>query len=264
MTAVAAPPPRIQVVGVDETGMPLVELTLAHGGDPVTVLAAAGWRVVRAREVVRVEGHEHVLSCRLEVEPLPGGPEPAPGDVVLRRDPDLALDPGEVPEPHQRVAAYAVVTSERGLLLTEFSDRTGAPGSWGLPGGGLDPGEAPVDAVLREVWEESGQRVELTGLALVQGRRWVGRAPSGRLEDFHAVRIIYRATCREPTDPVVHDVGGTTASAAWVDPAADAGLWLTPGWHETLSQVLRHADGLSPVAGRSRPGRPAAAPPRRR
>jgi hypothetical protein len=41
-----------------------------------------------------------------------------------------------------------------------------------------------------------------------------------------------------PTDPVVHDVGGTTASAAWVPPAELDQLEVTPGWRKVLSAVV--------------------------
>jgi 8-oxo-dGTP pyrophosphatase MutT (NUDIX family) len=143
---------------------------------------------------------------------------------------------------HQRVAAYAVVASTRGLLMTQFSGRTGAEGQWGLPGGGLEVGEEPDRAVLREVWEESGQVIEVSDLALVATSRWVGLAPGGRLEDYHAVRVIYRAICPEPTEPVVHDVGGTTASAAWLLPADLDLLALTSGWRSILNEVARLGD----------------------
>jgi hypothetical protein len=65
----------------------------------------------------------------------------------------------------------------------------------------------------------------------------VGVAPGGRLEDYHAVRVIYRANCPEPTEPVVHDVGGTTASAAWLPRADLERLALTPGWRSILREV---------------------------
>ena len=32
---------------------------------------------------------------------------------------------------------------------------------WVLPGGGIDPGETPEEAVCREAWEETGMRVEI-------------------------------------------------------------------------------------------------------
>jgi 8-oxo-dGTP pyrophosphatase MutT (NUDIX family) len=178
----------------------------------------------------------HVLTISFEVEPRPASS--LDRRVRTRRDHDLVVSEGEVPEPHQRVAAYALVTSSRGVLMTQFSDRTNAEGRWGLPGGGIDDGEAPVLAVVREAWEETGQVIEVSELALIRTSHWIGRAPTGRLEDFHAVRVVFRAVCPEPTDPVVHDVGGTTASAAWVPPTDLDRLDITSSWRSLLSDVV--------------------------
>ena len=234
MTRRRTPQPLIEVVGLDRSGDPVVRRPLGHGEDPAALLWSHGWRLVDAVEVTSASGEQHVLTATFRVAPAQGRP-PVPRTAVVRRDRDLVVAPGEVADPFQRVAAYAVVTSERGLLLTQLSGLTSEPGRWGLPGGGLDPHEAPVDTVLREVWEESGQKVVVTSLAGVQSSHWVGRAPDGRLEDFHAVRIVYRATCHEPTEPVVHDVGGTTQSAAWVPVGEVGALPLTAGWRAALA-----------------------------
>jgi 8-oxo-dGTP pyrophosphatase MutT (NUDIX family) len=173
------------------------------------------------------------LELAFNVSELSGIPL-AEEDVA--RDADVA--PGEAGDPFQRVAAYAIVTSERGLLLTQFNDQTHVAGDWGLPGGGLDTGESPIEGVHREVWEETGQLVELEGLVDVQSSHWIGRAPNGVVEDFHAVRIVYRATCPEPRDVVIHDVGGTTADAGWV-PVERLGQYpLSRSWHHLSERYL--------------------------
>lgn len=188
-----------RVRAVDHRGSHVVEEVVPHGIDPAAVLQAHG------------------------LVPTWVGTEVAGGDVVLV----YRAVQGERPEPHQRLGAYAVVRARYdgvdSLLLTTFSrsDRE----VWGLPGGGVDPGEDPAAGAVREVWEETGQQItRLVPLELVS-RHWTGRAPSGRLEDYHAISAVYLATCPEPGDPVVHDVGGSTAEAAWV---AVADLPTTP------------------------------------
>jgi len=241
MTAVSVAGPRLVVVGVDALGAEVVRLPLRHGVDPTALLAGQGWEAKRALEVLSQAAESHLLTMTFLVEATgvrgPHANAPLEPEREVRSDRDLVMGAGEVPQPCQRVSAHAFVTSSRGVLMTQFSDRTNASGQWGPPGGGLEPGEGPDRAVLREVWEESGQGVEVSGLALVQSLHWVGRAPGGRLEDFHAVRLVYRAVCPEPTEPVVHDIGGTTASAAWFPPGDLGLLAITPSWRSILSLV---------------------------
>jgi len=228
------------VVGVDVEGAEVARFALGHGDDPTTLLVAHGWAVQRVQVVTRHPVEKNVLTMTFVVEPSiiePQAPARGTMGVPARFEDGLVINADEVAMRNQRVAAYAVVTSERGVLMTQFSDRTNAPGQWGLPGGGLEPGEAPERAVVREVWEESGQVIGVKELALIRTSRWVGRAPAGHLEDFHAVRVVYRALCAEPTEPVVHDVGGTTVSAAWLLPADLDLLALTPGWRSILRDV---------------------------
>jgi 8-oxo-dGTP pyrophosphatase MutT (NUDIX family) len=214
----------IRIVAVLPDGQQLDVGRLPHGQHPDTLLASKGWRVespCAARLLT-----DGALELSYDVSQLSGIPSLERADV--QRDSGVA--PGDLAEPYQRVAAYAIVTSERGLLLTQFSGRTNKPDHWGLPGGGLDEGEGPADGVHREVWEETGQRIELGALVQVQSQHWIGHSPSGELEDFHAVRIVYRATCAEPTEPVIHDVGGTTSDARWV-PVDELGDYsLTSSW----------------------------------
>ena len=245
------------VVGVDASGVERVRERLGHGDDPVRLLARKGYATGGPSSVVG-EANPHTVTVVYSVVPIGGVPaarsrlarssveagsvgDDEPGAVP--RDPGMVLEPGEVPVVLQRVAVYAVVRSERGVLLAQNSARTNAAGTWGLAGGGLDLGELPEAALHREIWEETGQRVDITGIAVVTTRHWVGRAPNRRLEDFHAVRLVYRAECPEPTDPVVHDVDGTTAAAAWFPPDEVDRLPLATGTREILAHLSRDGAG---------------------
>jgi len=202
---------------------------LAHGADPAVELASRGWtgRVVSA---TRTSSDD--LTIAYAVEPSAVAADRA---ADVSRDDDISADDVARAVPYQRLAAYAVVRSSRGVLMTELSARTNAAGLWNLPGGGLDPGEDPSDAVVREVHEETGQHVVRVELLTVMTRHWVGRAPNGRVEDFHAVRLFHTAHCLEPTDPVVLDVGGSTSAARWMPETELTSLPLASSVPEALA-----------------------------
>ena len=167
--------------------------------------------------------------------------------------PDVGRDDAQ-PVEITRVGAYAVVVIDDRILLTQLAGTTPAPGAWTLPGGGLDHGEAPVDAVTREVFEETGHVLVSPRLVDVGSAHFVGRSPKGRLEDFHGIRIVYLADVEQVREPEVHDVGGSTSAAAWVpfDALADLPVarWVPP----LLARVLDRpalADAEGPSYGQS-------------
>lgn len=229
----------MQVVGLTEQDgtatATAFQAVLAHGADPAVVAHDAGWAVVRPLAATRDADGEIVLSLLVRAR----NGDVRPHDPGRGQDAGLQLPPDAELEVRQRVAAYAVVLSPRGLLATEYSDRTAVPDRWGMPGGGIDDGEEPADAVLREVAEETDQQVVLEELIWVQTSHWVGRSPRGTLEDFQAVRLVYRARCPEPREPRVLDVGGTTASARWVPLADCPRLPWTRNWEQLLAQLLQ-------------------------
>jgi 8-oxo-dGTP diphosphatase len=121
---------------------------------------------------------------------------------------------------HQRLGAYALVRRGDTVLLTRISDRGFHTGSWTLPGGGVDHGESPRTAVLRELREECGVDGTLGELVAVHDDHFSGTAPSGRYEDFHAVAMAFEVTLDAAAEPVLAETGGTTDAVAWV-PVAD-------------------------------------------
>jgi 8-oxo-dGTP diphosphatase len=133
------------------------------------------------------------------------------------------------PPQRQRIAAYAVlvrrVDGVDEVLLTRMSSNTRIKGRWTLPGGGIDHGEDPRIAVVREVYEETGLELTPGRLVGVTSRHFTGHAPNGRLEDFHAIRLLYDGSVTGG-EPHVTEVGGSTDAAAWhpVEGLADLNL----------------------------------------
>jgi 8-oxo-dGTP diphosphatase len=68
------------------------------------------------------------------------------------------------PRPKPELAVSAAIFRDGKVLLVR---RAGAPakGLWTLPGGRVEVGERLVDAVMREVMEETGLTIDVIGLA---------------------------------------------------------------------------------------------------
>ncbi|MEU4097766.1 NUDIX domain-containing protein [Streptomyces sp. NPDC026673] len=71
-------------------------------------------------------------------------------------------DDPDAPAPNSLVvAASAVVTDDAGRILLQ---RRTDSGLWALPGGGMEMDDSLPGAAVREVQEETGLNVEITGL----------------------------------------------------------------------------------------------------
>lgn len=121
-----------------------------------------------------------------------------------------------------RVAAYAVVTDDDGrVLLARWIE--GRRVAWTMPGGGLEPGEAPETAVRRELREETGYSVkvgELLGIhsRVIPASRRVQRSD----QPLHTLRIVYRATVSGGR--LQYEADGSTDMAEWFPLTAIADL----------------------------------------
>lgn len=110
-----------------------------------------------------------------------------------------------------RVAAYAVITDGDRILLAHWNSPTRP--AWTMPGGGIDPGEDPKDAAVREVFEETGFHVELDGIlgtdsqVIAAKDRLHGEGP------IQALRILYRAHI--VGGDLRNEEDGSTDEAAW-------------------------------------------------
>lgn len=245
------PGAEVVVVGY-AAGRVVVRLQLGHGEDPVEALARQGWSVTAGvtpgTDIVRARGrHTESDPWRIvldyDVAPRVGGAVRQPPAAPLVRDEGLSEADVAGAVRRQRVAAYTLCSSEGAVLLTELSERTNAAGWWTLPGGGLDPDENVDDGLRREVWEESGQEVQDIRFLGVVSNHWVGVAPNGVVEDYHAVRLLHTARCPEPTPPVVHDIGGSTSAVAWVPWAEVEQLPVVASFAGLVLAAARHGRG---------------------
>lgn len=90
-----------------------------------------------------------------------------------------------------RIAVDAVVEQAGQLLLIEYDDAQ-LGRHWGLPGGGVEPGERIHDAVRREVLEETGAQVVVGRLLLVNEYDPTGAG--GRYTEEHELRLLFHCT----------------------------------------------------------------------
>ena len=139
------------------------------------------------------------------------GASPKPGQTYVRR-------PG----------AYAIIWDGRDLLLT-YQD---APHyELQLPGGGIDPGETPQQALFREVREETGWKIK--------SPRWFGTyrhfayMPEYDLWAEKICHIFFAnpAICLGPPSEADHE-------AVWSRPADAAPLLASPGDRAMLCQAF--------------------------
>jgi 8-oxo-dGTP diphosphatase len=113
-----------------------------------------------------------------------------------------------------RVAAYGVIIEGAQILLAHWNEH-GRSG-WTLPGGGIDPGEDPSAAAIREIREETGFDAEIDGILgvdsfVIPADRRLSDDAQGPL---HAIRIVYRAHVTGGT--LTYEQNGSTDYADWI------------------------------------------------
>jgi ADP-ribose pyrophosphatase YjhB (NUDIX family) len=183
--------------------------------------------------------------------PTPAPLRPAPPD---RPEPLGLADEGEAVETVrvQRPAAYAVLVDEadpQRMLLTRLAGNNDV---WTLPGGGIDHGEHPLIALEREVYEETGLPYTVGPLIDIGSRHFIGHGPNARLEDFHALRLIYAGSVPLDRPPRVIEVDGSTDLAAWIAVSELEQFGAVPVVRESL-EIWREFRNRRPETAPDRP-----------
>jgi 8-oxo-dGTP diphosphatase len=104
--------------------------------------------------------------------------------------------------PPRSVVGAAILRDGR-VLAARRTSPASAAGRWEFPGGKVEPGETPEAALVREVAEELGCRVEVTG--------WLaGEVPIGT---SHVLTVALARLFHGEPDPVEHDLVRWLAAA---------------------------------------------------
>jgi 8-oxo-dGTP pyrophosphatase MutT (NUDIX family) len=172
-------------------------------------------------------------------DPDPGArrtaPDAPPRDFV-------AVAPAER-ETHDRATVRVLVVDDDGrVLLFRDSDPNTGDTWWFTPGGGIDAGERELDAVVRELAEETGQTFAEADVLGPLARRHVVHGYSDRIVEqddvFYAVR---RAAFDVVTDGYTAEEQVTMLAARWWT-TAELAASTEPVWPAQLPALLTAVD----------------------
>ena len=129
----------------------------------------------------------------------------------------------------------AVFDGERLLLVRERID-----GLWTLPGGWADVGDSPAEAVVREIWEESGYEARATRLVALYDRNKQGHPPM----PFHAYKAFFLCDLLGGSAAVSHETTAVGFFARDEIPPLSTGRVTT---HQIERMFAHHANPELPT-----------------
>jgi 8-oxo-dGTP diphosphatase len=114
-----------------------------------------------------------------------------------------------------RLAAYGVIRRCEAVLLCRISPAYPAAGVWTLPGGGIEFGETPDAAAVREVEEETGLVARITGEPAILSHTgtWAPTARRPTAISYHHVRFVYPMEVVGGSERM--EVDGSTDACGW-------------------------------------------------
>jgi 8-oxo-dGTP diphosphatase len=133
--------------------------------------------------------------------------------------------------PSRPILAVSAAIIRDGKVLIVRRARPPARGLYTLPGGGVEAGETLVEAVVREVREETALAIE--PVALAGYREAIARDGDGRVER-HFVILPFAARWIAG-EPMLND---ELSKAMWLDSQEIAGLDTTAGLGEIITNAM--------------------------
>jgi len=139
--------------------------------------------------------------------------------------------------PDRPYLAVSAAIIRDGRILVVRRARGPALGVWTLPGGVVEAGETLTEALIREVAEETGMRIE--PVALAGHREVVVRDDGGRVSrHFVILCFASRWIHGEPT------LNEELAEARWLRPAELTGFKTTDGLSEIVAAAFERMEAV--------------------
>ena len=127
----------------------------------------------------------------------------------------------------RKLVVAALVRRGGRILMSRRRPDQPMPNLWEFPGGKVEPGEAPVAALAREVREELGCEIEVGGIYEVVFHAY---------PEFDLVMMVYAATVSRGVPRAVE-----VAEVAWIEAAQIPSLDLLPADYP-LALALARSD----------------------
>ena len=134
-----------------------------------------------------------------------------------------------------KLVVAALVTDEAGrILITRRRPDQPLPDQWEFPGGKMEPGESPEEALVRELSEEIGVRPEVGPVWDVLYHRY---------PDYDVLMLVYACRLAPGADPRCLEVG----ALAWARRDELGGYDMLPADRPLVARLEREGPPGSPA-----------------
>lgn len=150
------------------------------------------------------------------------------------------------------VGAYALCLRSGQILLSRLAAHGPETGCWTLPGGGVEFGEAPNAAVLRELEEETGLRGRIRGVVGIYSNL-IERGFLPPHEAIHHIGLVFEVETASHT--LRNETEGSTDLCAWIPldkardlrlvPLTEFGLKLAGNSHSNEAEAIGPEGAIS-------------------